>query len=272
VTPLVQTGTHVHPLQHQQGDHHERTVVAVGHHHVARREGIQQAAQQRVLAGLFARIWGDGQVHHAGRGQREDHTGAGDGKAASLLLRSGLRIGLLIGRGVGHGEGEAVDQLGVASLPEPDRIGLRFHLFGDLDREIVQGGFGELGPRAAVVPGVGRGRRLPGEFLMGDNLGHRGLARGLFAVAEDLPQEGPQRENRGIDGGHAEEVLMPGEDRCDPLGGENLGERQARLRQEGGHYLPKTGAATNARRCDTGHEKALLDFTEHASQGGLVKR
>ena len=195
--------------------------------------------------------------HRAGGGQREDRAGAGDGKADALLLRRLLRILLLIGRRVGHGEREAVDQLGVTTLPEPSGLGLLLDLLGDLDGQIVQGLLGELGPGAAVVPRVGRRRRPFGQRPMDDDIRDGRLAGRFLAVAEHLSQKRPQGHHRGIDRGHAEQVVVLGENPLDPFRRENLGERQPRLRQQRVRQLPKTGMVAVPRTCYREHEKTV---------------
>jgi hypothetical protein len=57
-----------------------------------------------------------------------------------------------------------------------------------------------------------------------------------FAVAQYLREERPDHDGRGIDRTGRKPIAMFGEDSFDPLRREDVGERQAGLRQEGVHH------------------------------------
>jgi hypothetical protein len=69
----------------------------------------------------------------------------------------------------------------------------------------------------------------------------RGLARSLFAVAQDLTKERPERDGSFIDVHDREQISMSGEDPRDPLGGQHVGKRQAGLGQDVGRDPLKNG-------------------------------
>lgn len=161
VPSLMQAGAHVDLAAKEQGDHHERAVEAVGHEDVACLERVQQAAQEGRFAGLLARIGTGGQVQDRGGGQRKDRAGASNRESDALLLRSRRGIFASIGLRVGHGEREAIDQLGVVSLPQPSGIGSLLQFLGGLDGQFLQGRFGELGPRGSSRPCRRSGRGVP---------------------------------------------------------------------------------------------------------------
>jgi hypothetical protein len=134
----MHASAHIDVSAQQQGNHHKRTVEAIGHDDVADVKRIEQLSQQRGFSGLLARIWTDRQVRDTRRGQGENRTRSNDLQTNTFLLRRRLRILGLIGGRVGHGKREAINELGVPPFPEPRGLGLLFEFLGDLDGKVVR--------------------------------------------------------------------------------------------------------------------------------------
>ena len=147
VPPMMFARADVRSLQQQQGDHHERTVVAVHHGHIAGGQAPEHRPQQGRFARLFPLVRPDRQVQHAGGRLAKDRHGPSDRQTDAGLLRLGMRIDGLVLRRVGHGKREAVDELGVVlAFPQPPFVRRLLHFLGHFARQFVQRRFGELGP------------------------------------------------------------------------------------------------------------------------------
>jgi hypothetical protein len=93
---------------------------------------------------------------------------------------------------------------------------------------------------------------------MAGNLRHRRLAGCFFAVAENLAQEGPQDDRRGVNAVAAEEPAVSGKGPLDAFPGENLREGQAVVCQKRlGDSLETDAAAVGRIGYILAHEKAL---------------
>ncbi len=220
------SGARLRSLQEQQGDHHERAVVAIHHGDVACGKASEHRSQQGRLAGLFALVRSHRQVHYAGTRQRNDGHGPRDRQSHSGCLRFLLRVlGLVFGR-VGHREREAVDQLRmVLAFPQPAFVGGLLQFFRHFAAQFVQRRMRKFGSSAAVVAGVLRRRVEPRLLAVAHDTSHRRLARSLFAVTQHLREKRPHHDRRGVDAMPSEQAAMLGKDALDSPGRENLGKR-----------------------------------------------
>jgi hypothetical protein len=98
----------------------------------------------------------------------------------------------------------------------------------------------------------------------------RGLARGLLAVAQSLAEKRPEHDGGVIDLHDREQVAVPGENSCDPRGGQHVGERQTRLRQEVAPDPPTCGQV-RAARCGVSSMKtpSMVLLARHTGEGRL---
>ena len=132
-----------------------------------------QSAEQSRFAGFFAPIAPQSAIQDGAHRQRENDEQTRQRKTQTRLLALGLRIGRLVFRRVGHGHGGAVDNLDIATMPQPTHRRLQEEVVADSSGQASQNGFRQALPRLAIGPGVGRDPWLSRSGTFGQQTAHR---------------------------------------------------------------------------------------------------
>ena len=173
---LMHPRTDLYVLIQQQRNHHERTIEAIHHRHIAGLKGVQQLTQQGRFSSLLAGIRPDGEIHRAGGCQGQNRNGSSDGKPDAWFLSFCLRVLELILLGIGF----FVMSWGSGYLEEGGTVGMRWliatyflHTVGELCLSPVGlSSTTKLAPKRLVG-------QMMGTWFMGAALGN--LIAGLVA-------------------------------------------------------------------------------------------
>ena len=196
VPALMLANEHVDaPLLHAR-DAEVAGKVAIGHDHIARPKLVHQAPQQRGFSGLLALARAAGPLQRRAARQRDNADQTGQREAQSGFLPGALRKCRLVFRRIRHRHRRFVNELDVATAPQPPRRLRRHEPRAKLATESFQQPHGQPLPGFAVGAGVQAARPLPKRHPRAQPMGHGVLA--AVIGPENLLDEQSHRRERTV--------------------------------------------------------------------------